>query len=897
MNYDEPNITRSFCVHVDQPLFCNPHPCTPSPGTFEEEKVKPDSDSSEEEAATKPTLTVSTSAQKTSQKGAEKGALSVKAERKTKAKAAPRSPKPTGGSTKETAVGKTIQQLLSIADSESPEPSDSDAEDKEATTAIKITGGKTQKTTGGKKPKNTGGKRASGMTESEQSSSEERKRKRPAGTAAAGAKKEKKKEKKSKLAKKLRLTSEDGKSVSPSSAKPSPISVKGEKREKTLRKARKDQQLVSKRLLQEESDHEGMEIAAEVLSKKEELCLYTLGNLTAESEAVRKQLLAQGIIPALASCIQSPHAAVVEAVGYTLSQLLQAKEAPEKIIPSVLESGVTSHLLRLLQSDSEFGIGAAIECAWCLHYIISSNANTNLLMVQGAVSKCTSLLVALGGAVASGTATEGMDLVISPVLRCLGNLLANHGMESCREQMRDSRVLVALCAFIQGFLQQRPSVARESLWVINNLTADDPVFCSAVFYLNLVPVFMQLLPFSKGINIMVLRLLCNIAEKGPVYCQQLQQREIFSALHATLRMAEPKVFRLSLELLHIIVASIPQVADEFTEKGISALEAIQYNSDEEIRLRASYILDRYLHKHSQDGKQYCIQSKLTNEDFRKLLMTPRATPSSAPPSKSRHHDYYAKLRQQELERERELAEKYRDRARERRDGVNKDYEETELISTTANYRAVGPTAEADKSAAEKRRQLIQESKFLGGDMEHTHLVKGLDFALLQKVRAEITSKEREEEDIMEKVQKEVKKDEDPEQKIEFKTRLGKNPNTFAAVCKGRHIYRIVFKSRQYERNELFLPGRMAYVVDLEDEYADTDIPTTLIRSKADCPTMEAQTTLTTNDIVISKLTQILSYLRQGTRNKKMKKKEKGMAQSVRCNLNFDLKVSRHLYLV
>ena len=29
--------------------------------------------------------------------------------------------------------------------------------------------------------------------------------------------------------------------------------------------------------------------------------------------------------------------------------------------------------------------------------------------------------------------------------------------------------------------------------------------------------------------------------------------------------------------------------------------------------------------------------------------------------------------------------------------------------------------------------MIQESKYLGGDMEHTHLVKGLDFALLQKV--------------------------------------------------------------------------------------------------------------------------------------------------------------------
>lgn len=55
---------------------------------------------------------------------------------------------------------------------------------------------------------------------------------------------------------------------------------------------------------------------------------------------------------------------------------------------------------------------------------------------------------------------------------------------------------------------------------------------------------------------------------------------------------------------------------------------------------------------------------------------------------------------------------------------------------------------------------------------------------------------------------------------------------------GRNIYRVVFRTGQIERNELFLPGRMAYVVDLDDEFTDTDIPTTLIRSKADCPSME-----------------------------------------------------------
>lgn len=36
----------------------------------------------------------------------------------------------------------------------------------------------------------------------------------------------------------------------------------------------------------------------------QELCLYTLGNICPDSEAVREKLLAQGIIPALATCIE-----------------------------------------------------------------------------------------------------------------------------------------------------------------------------------------------------------------------------------------------------------------------------------------------------------------------------------------------------------------------------------------------------------------------------------------------------------------------------------------------------------------------------------------------------------------------------------------------------------------
>ena len=98
-----------------------------------------------------------------------------------------------------------------------------------------------------------------------------------------------------------------------------------------------------------------------------------------------------------------------------------------------------------------------------------------------------------------------------------------------------------------------------------------------------------------------------------------------------------------------------------------------------------------------------------------------------------------------------------------------------MMSTTADYRAVAPDAKSyvitnvvrhfqlvsiydlksdryqfhgnndiahfsnciffisGETQAERRKQVIQESKYLGGDMEHTHLVKGLDYALLDKV--------------------------------------------------------------------------------------------------------------------------------------------------------------------
>uniref|UniRef100_H3BWL7 Transmembrane and coiled-coil domains 6 n=1 Tax=Tetraodon nigroviridis TaxID=99883 RepID=H3BWL7_TETNG len=208
-------------------------------------------------------------------------------------------------------------------------------------------------------------------------------------------------------------------------------------------------------------------------TKFTELCLYTLGNLC-PADVVKNKLVAQGIIPALTNCIEIHRCnlAVVEAAGFTLSQLLQAQDAEKKLIPMVLASSLPLHLLSVLTPDPEFGLAAAIECAWCLHYLTCTESveNNRALLSHGALLKCSSLLVSLGGAVAEGNQEDGLELLIFPLVRCVGNLLCSCPVETLSSHVGDVRLAVALVALLQAYLQTQPALARECAWVLNNLT-------------------------------------------------------------------------------------------------------------------------------------------------------------------------------------------------------------------------------------------------------------------------------------------------------------------------------------------------------------------------------------------------------------------------------------------
>ncbi|XP_074068933.1 transmembrane and coiled-coil domain-containing protein 6 [Macrotis lagotis] len=319
-----------------------------------------------------------------------------------------------------------------------------------------------------------------------------------------------------------------------------------------------------------------------------ELCLYTLGNLAVESEAVRRQLMPQGIIPALALCIQSPHAAVLEALGYTLSQLLQANEAPKEIIPSVLDSAILPNMLRLLHPTPELGASVAVEFAWCLHYIICSQVNNPLLISRGALSSLGLLLMDLARA-ASGSVDTGLDLLACPVLRCFGNLLAEEGAADpgVRADFGDERIIVAMFILMEFFIQHQPSLVPECLWVLNNLTVKDPGLCTALLSLDLVAPLLQLLPISRVVRILVLTILCNIAEKGPFYCQRLWPGPLLPHLLDILTLSDSEVVGQSLELLQLLFVHQPESAQDFLQhSGLQALEKHKEDSDLQERIQA-----------------------------------------------------------------------------------------------------------------------------------------------------------------------------------------------------------------------------------------------------------------------------------------------------------------------
>ncbi|CAM0140935.1 hypothetical protein VKS41_009372 [Umbelopsis sp. WA50703] len=288
---------------------------------------------------------------------------------------------------------------------------------------------------------------------------------------------------------------------------------------------------------------------------------------------------------------------------------------------------------------------------------------------------------------------------------------------------------------------------------------------------------------------------------------------------------------------------------------------------------------------------------LTQDDFRKLLQTPRPSADAgdaprsggfkAPPPKTPRNVGATFAKPQSLKRKKydgdsEKGEKddkpvdvnYRDRAAERR----KEEGSSEVTTDAILQQLSQDGQELDQKA------IYDQSKYLGGDTEHTHLVKGLDYSLLERVRRELRG-EKDNNQIEEEAEDEldhaliskldnsednsVTIDGQPEEKAEEIATEDEIKSPFA-----RRIYEKAILETTTEKplkNELFSAGRMAFVFELADERGHYStafgIPTSIIRSKADI--MHRGSRFSNDDFdadaqfVIGKVAQVIQNFKTG----------------------------------
>ena len=237
---------------------------------------------------------------------------------------------------------------------------------------------------------------------------------------------------------------------------------------------------------------------------------------------------------------------------------------------------------------------------------------------------------------------------------------------------------------------------------------------------------------------------------------------------------------------------------------------------------------------------------LTNNDFRKLLATPR--PGAAPDLAAQ-----AAAKKEKKHRPRpgkppppgdedadaEGGPSYRDRAAERRLGL--DGLPADMVGLL----------DGGAGVADLSRLSYEESKYLGGDVEHTHLVKGLDFALLNRMRSE--------------------QGREPSSAGEARKSVDAAPAaaapppsqgpTFHSPA-GRAVYDILFGAQhaaaQAPPSERFLPRRTAFLYNMENG-GDAEVPTTLNRSKEDCPRPQKAVHVGIEAPLLERLAKIMAY--------------------------------------
>ncbi|TYZ67035.1 hypothetical protein PybrP1_008589 [[Pythium] brassicae (nom. inval.)] len=308
---------------------------------------------------------------------------------------------------------------------------------------------------------------------------------------------------------------------------------------------------------------------------------WALGNIAADCDEFRQQLIASGAVAALTAQLANPAAEpeLAKNCAWALSNIARGHETSAK---AFVDAGIVAVLASRLPVDSAhaFAVDTVVEVAWLLSFLTAREEQyLQLLLASGLVPLLLPHFA------------DASELLATPILRVFGNVCcgaADHHTDEWQLPhvhallQADSPFLPRLHAFLQPD-GGAAHLAAESAWVVSNLAALDARVVDVLLDAQLLPLLAQ--QFHGGsfeVRREVAFALANVALTSAAHLAQVLACDVLAGFLQLLAAADVALVGNALRFLENVLRAAPRgVHLVEVNGGIDALERVQFESSEE----------------------------------------------------------------------------------------------------------------------------------------------------------------------------------------------------------------------------------------------------------------------------------------------------------------------------
>ncbi|KAI9917421.1 hypothetical protein PsorP6_013345 [Peronosclerospora sorghi] len=318
---------------------------------------------------------------------------------------------------------------------------------------------------------------------------------------------------------------------------------------------------------------------------------WVLGNIAADCEEFRQQLIANGAVVTLVKLLRdSTEKELAKTSAWALSNLARGVETSAK---PFVEAGIIPVIMK---GGARFSEEVVVEIAWLLSFLTAREEEYLKMMLENGLVE---LLVPY-----FSTTNE---VLLTPILRVFGNICCGspgHGTDMWQMPYiyrlvgADSVVLPKLRDFLQLPQETVPKtfLTAEAAWVVSNLAATEEAVVNMLVQAHFLPLLGQ--QFKDGsyeVRREVAFALTNLALTSATHMQDILALDVVKGFLHLLTVADVAVVGNSLRFIENVLRSTPRgVSLIEVNDGIDALETVQYKcGDEHLSQWAAMLVNEF----------------------------------------------------------------------------------------------------------------------------------------------------------------------------------------------------------------------------------------------------------------------------------------------------------------